>query len=58
MPLDPNQVSKRPLETDDLPFLQHLYGTTRAMELAAVSFRDEEKATFIAQQFQASTIIT
>jgi hypothetical protein len=34
-------------------YKQHLYGTTRAMELAAVSFRDEEKAAFIAQPFQA-----
>jgi ribosomal protein S18 acetylase RimI-like enzyme len=53
MPLDPNQVTRRPIETDDLPFLQHLYGTTRAMELAAVDWSDEEKMKFIAQQFQA-----
>jgi len=53
MPLDPNQVTKRPIETDDLPFLQHLFGTTRANELAAIDWTDEEKAAFIAQQFQA-----
>jgi len=53
MPLDPNQVTKRPIETDDLPFLQYLYGTTRVMELAAVEWSDEEKVAFIAQQFQA-----
>jgi ribosomal protein S18 acetylase RimI-like enzyme len=53
MPLDPKQVTKRPLATHDLPFLQHLYGTTRTNELAAVEWSDTEKAAFIAQQFQA-----
>jgi RimJ/RimL family protein N-acetyltransferase len=53
MSYDPTQITKRPIENDDLPFLQHLYGTTREMELAAVNWCDDEKMTFIAQQFQA-----
>jgi len=53
MPLDPNQITKRPIETSDMPFLQHLYGTTRAPELTTVDWTFEDKAAFIAQQFQA-----
>ncbi len=51
--MSPDQIVKRPVGTDDLPFLQYLYGTTRAMELAAADWSDQEKAAFIAQQFQA-----
>ncbi|MEK8021356.1 MAG: GNAT family N-acetyltransferase [Candidatus Parabeggiatoa sp.] len=53
MPLDPNQITKRPIETSDMPFLQHLYGTIREQELTVVDWTDEQKAAFIAQQFQA-----
>jgi len=35
------------------PFIQHLYGTIREQELTVVDWTDEQKAAFIAQQFQA-----
>lgn len=46
-------VSLRPITDDDLPFLLQLYATTRADELAQVSWTDEQKAIFVTQQFEA-----
>jgi ribosomal protein S18 acetylase RimI-like enzyme len=37
----------------DLPFLLRLYATTRADELAQVPWTDEQKASFVLQQFEA-----
>ncbi|MBR0757586.1 GNAT family N-acetyltransferase [Bradyrhizobium jicamae] len=37
----------------DLPFLSHLYASTRADELAAVPWSDEQKAAFLDMQFRA-----
>jgi ribosomal protein S18 acetylase RimI-like enzyme len=38
---------------DDLPFLCGLYASTRAEELAPVPWTEEQKAAFLAMQFQA-----
>lgn len=43
----------RAITRDDMPFLLHLYGTTRQDELALTAFSDEEKDAFIRQQFHA-----
>lgn len=43
----------RPITEGDQPFLQGLYGSTRAAELAMVPWSDEEKDAFIAMQFNA-----
>lgn len=43
----------RPETEADIAFLVALFGTTRADELAQVPWSDEQKAAFIAQQFDA-----
>src|SRR5882757_146040 len=43
----------RPTTDADLPFLSRLYASTRAEELALTSWTDEQKAAFLAMQFQA-----
>ena len=43
----------RMIEDADLSFLQQLYATTRAAELAVVPWDDQEKADFIEMQFTA-----
>lgn len=43
----------RPIDDRDMPFLERLYGSTRAQELAAVPWTDEQKAAFLHQQFTA-----
>ena len=43
----------RPATTDDEPFLEKVYAGTRAAELAAVSWTEEEKAAFLQMQFAA-----
>ncbi len=49
-------VSLRPIADDaDAPFLERVYGSTRAEELAAVPWSEEQKAAFVAQQFAART---
>lgn len=47
------QISFRPIEDRDRPFLARLYATTRAEELAAVDWTDEEKQRFLDFQFGA-----
>ncbi len=37
----------------DLPFLSQVYASTRAEELAAAPWTDEEKTAFLASQFEA-----
>jgi ribosomal protein S18 acetylase RimI-like enzyme len=43
----------RPESDADIPFLLRLYASTRAEEMAAVPWSAEQKAAFLAQQFQA-----
>jgi GNAT superfamily N-acetyltransferase len=46
-------VTLRPATSDDDPFLALVYAGTRAAELAAVPWTDEEKAAFVQMQFAA-----
>ncbi len=43
----------RPIRDEDRDFLQRLYGSTRADELAQTGWTDEEKARFVEFQFGA-----
>jgi ribosomal protein S18 acetylase RimI-like enzyme len=43
----------RPIADVDLPFLARLYASTRAGELAATPWTDEQKAAFLDMQFRA-----
>jgi ribosomal protein S18 acetylase RimI-like enzyme len=49
-------VSLRPAGSDDRPFLFAVYASSRAEELAPVPWTDEQKASFLAQQFQAQDV--
>ena len=49
----PEQISFRPVEEEDRGFLQRLYASTRADELAVVDWTDEEKERFLGFQFGA-----
>jgi ribosomal protein S18 acetylase RimI-like enzyme len=44
-------VALRPAGPADLPFLRHLYGETRADELAAVAWPEAARAPFLDSQF-------
>lgn len=46
-------ITLRPIEPADLPFLQQLYASTRAEELAPLGWPAEQQAAFLAQQFAA-----
>lgn len=46
-------IELRPETADDLPFLAGLYASTRAEEMEAVPWSDEEKRRFLEWQFQA-----
>lgn len=46
-------LTLRPMTDADLPFLEELYGSTREWEMAQVPWTDEEKARFLAFQFNA-----
>lgn len=46
-------VALRPVTPEDLPFLERVYGSTRAEELALVDWSDEQKAAFVRMQFAA-----
>ena len=54
---DPTLVGRpltlRPATADDEPFLEKVYAGTRAAELAAVPWTEEEKAAFLQMQFAA-----
>ena len=52
-PLISQGFGLRPETGDDLPFLQALYASTRAEELAPVAWSDEQKWLFLEQQFRA-----
>jgi ribosomal protein S18 acetylase RimI-like enzyme len=43
----------RRITDDDLPFLARVYASTRADELAAAPWTDEQKAAFLDMQFRA-----
>jgi ribosomal protein S18 acetylase RimI-like enzyme len=43
----------RPQTPDDIAFLQHLYATTREMEMRVVPWTPEQKQAFLLQQFGA-----
>lgn len=45
----------RPVTQADQPLLQALYGSTRQFELDQVPWSPEQKAVFVATQFQAQT---
>jgi ribosomal protein S18 acetylase RimI-like enzyme len=44
-------IEARPIETADLDFLQRLFASTRAEEIAAAGWPPEVQAQFLAQQF-------
>jgi GNAT superfamily N-acetyltransferase len=46
-------LTLRPIRSDDHAFLLGLYATTRAQELAALPWDDEQKALFVRMQFEA-----
>jgi len=47
------KTSLRKFTQDDIPFMQSLYATTRESELALTNFSEQEKLSFITQQFNA-----
>ena len=46
----------RPCTPDDAPFLTYLYASTRVEELSVLAWSNEQKAQFLANQFQAQKI--
>lgn len=48
-------VTLRPVEPGDESFLERVYGSTRAEELAQVPWTDEQKAAFVHHQFTAQS---
>jgi len=48
-----NGVTFRPITSDDLGFLQELYGSTRAEELAMTDWSEDQKNAFVSMQFGA-----
>lgn len=53
MPINPTITPQlRPMLNADLPFLLSLYASTRAHELAALNWTDEQQRFFINSQFQ------
>jgi len=49
-------VTLRPVQDGDEPFLLRVYAGTRAEELAPLPWSPEQKAAFVAQQFAAQTV--
>ena len=49
-------VVLRPAGDRDRAFLARVYGSTRADEMAVVPWSEEEKRTFLAQQFEAQSV--
>jgi GNAT superfamily N-acetyltransferase len=48
-------VALRPASRDDYEFLERLYASARAAEVAAIPWSAERKRTFLAQQFAAQS---
>ncbi|UVM53786.1 GNAT family N-acetyltransferase [Pseudomonas sp. B21-012] len=51
--MNPLGLSFRPIGQGDLPFLEHLYATTRAGEMRHSGWSAEQIAQFLRQQFNA-----
>ena len=49
-------IALRPITEADAPFLRALYGSTRAEELAAVPWSEEQKRAFVDMQFHAQSV--
>jgi ribosomal protein S18 acetylase RimI-like enzyme len=49
-------ISRRPAAPDDEPFLFQVYASTRADELAAAGWPEEQKTAFLQMQFRAQSI--
>jgi GNAT superfamily N-acetyltransferase len=49
----PASIHLRPAEPGDLAFLQRVYASTREDELAVTGWTPEQKAAFLAMQFEA-----
>lgn len=49
----PEDVSLRPVEDADLPFLAELYASTRREEVAQAPWSDDEKEAFLRWQFES-----
>jgi ribosomal protein S18 acetylase RimI-like enzyme len=50
-------VSLRPSIPSDEPFLGLVYASTRTEELASIPWTDEQKGLFLAQQFDAQSVV-
>lgn len=50
-----NVIALRPIRPEDRDLLCRIYGSTRTEELAPVPWTDEQKNTFVRQQFDAQT---
>jgi ribosomal protein S18 acetylase RimI-like enzyme len=53
IPINISDVSLRPIEATDSPFLLELYTSTRASEMSQVDWSDEQKYQFLSMQFNA-----
>jgi ribosomal protein S18 acetylase RimI-like enzyme len=51
-----SDVALRPVAPEDRGFLERVYASTRAVELEPVPWSAEQKAAFLAQQFQAQSV--
>ncbi|RMH20876.1 MAG: N-acetyltransferase [Acidobacteria bacterium] len=49
----PDDLTLRPIDDRDLPFLRRLYASTRQQELAPVPWSEEQKEAFLRFQFDA-----
>lgn len=56
MSAPPPAIALRPATPEDESFLLRVYASTRARELAQVPFTPEQKAAFVAEQFQAQSV--
>ncbi len=56
MSAPPPAIALRPATPEDRPFLLGVYASTREQELAQVPFTPEQKAAFLAQQFEAQSV--
>jgi ribosomal protein S18 acetylase RimI-like enzyme len=48
-----HSIIYRPCRTDDVPFLRHLYATTREDEMRLLPWSEEQKTAFLDMQFTA-----
>jgi len=50
------EIQLRPVTEEDRPFLERVYCTTREHEMSLVPWTDEQKLTFLRQQFDAQWV--